>query len=191
MSGRPDRLTCQSGEWEYAAMQAGSRYARFDVLTRRGIALLVETAFMAGVVAPASAVLLGEPLAASGRPSDALTWIVAFGVVFCLRDIVGGGTSPVKRLLGLRVVRDRKGHRISRLALRNLIWVTGPSAWVIEGLASIRGRGRFGDRMVGTRVVDVAPECLGYWNAPLLLGAYFLPNLAYTHVGPAVIAALT
>ncbi len=170
-------------------MRNNGRYEAFDVLLRRGIALLVETAVMVGLVVPVLAVVFGETERLADPPGTTISWLIAFGVFFCLRDLAGGGTSPMKRLLGLRVVSDRPGHRTARLALRNIIWVCGPNTWFIEFLASLTGA-RFGDRMVGTRVVDVAPERLGYWAGPLLLGAYFLPNLAWGHVSPEVIAFL-
>lgn len=167
------------------------RHDRLDVLSRRGIALLVETAFVLGVVLPAVSVLVGETDLLAAAPGTTASWLIAFGVFFCLRDLIGGGTSPVKRLLGLRVVTERSRHRSLRLVLRNLVWVAGPNTWLIELLASARGKGRFGDRMVGTRVVDVARgRSSAYYTVPAVLVAYFLPAAAFKHIAPVVVQSL-
>ncbi len=167
------------------------------LVLRRGIAFALEVALLKLTVFPVVAVLFADvqPWTLAEIPVygalefDPLHPCV-FAGFFVLRDSLFGGTSPGKRLLGLRVVRTGTEERPSlvRSVLRNILLSIAQFVWLLELVVAHKtaDKRRIGDRIAGTQVVDLAPHkanhAWGVWFVVIVLSTNLATNLAVPEI---------
>lgn len=138
-----------------------------ELMLRRGTAFVLELLCLQLLVLPVALVATGDPTLGTvhapvlGTLHLKLVAPLVLGGAFLLRDVLFGGTSPGKRLVGLRVVHpgaDAPPRPFAAL-LRNVPLVLAGLGWLVEIFAAYRNddKRRLGDRIADTRVVDVDP----------------------------------
>lgn len=156
-------MASHSGAYPTAATQ---------LLYRRAVAFLVELTAVNVFVLPVVWVLFGDLLAGDAGDAGMLgtvrfdlatpLTIVAFVLT---RDLAFGGTSPAKRLVGLRVLATNESGEggtqptAAKRVLRNAPLLLTPLFWIVEYFAAKNdGRlRRFGDKLAQTVIVDANP----------------------------------
>lgn len=155
------------------ASQAGSSpVAATQLLYRRAIAFLVELTAVNVVLLPLVWVILGDRLSADagevgmlGKLRYDLATPLTLVAFLLTRDLAFGGTSPGKRLVGLRVFASsetdegRTPPTVAKRVLRNVPLLLTPLFWIVEYFAAKNdGRlRRLGDKLAHTVIVDVNP----------------------------------
>ena len=148
---------------------AASPTSATQLLHRRAVAFLVELTAVNVFVLPVVWVLLGDQLTGDagslgvlGKIRFDLATPLPLGAFLVARDLAFGGTSPGKRLVGLRVCAT-KGTDESQSqptamnrVLRNASLLLTPLFWIVEySVAKNDGRRRrLGDKLAQTMVVD-------------------------------------
>lgn len=138
------------------------------VLYRRAIAFLVEFSVINVFVLPVVWVLVGDRLSGElgevemlGRLRYDLSTPLTMLAFLLARDLFFGGTSPGKRLVGLRVRSAVHAGQpsVMQRGLRNVTLVLTPLFWIIEYFAAKNDPRlrRLGDKLAGTEIVDTNP----------------------------------
>lgn len=164
------------------SQSAAEEKPRDTVVLRRGCGLIIDL-FLAGTAFVVTWTLGLRVLHAAGA-LDAVSTIESDLVAtaglagsFMLRDALFGGTSPGKRMVGLRVTHpgSEGTPRVSASVLRNLPVLLFGLGWVVEFFAVHldEQRRRLGDRLADTRVVDVKPALARLPWTPIFLVTWF------------------
>jgi uncharacterized RDD family membrane protein YckC len=169
------------------------------LVTRRATALVLEFHIIALVLVPFfDALVDGGPrwhlaeVAILGSLNVTVLVPAVVGGSFLLRDLLFGGTSPGKRLVGLRVVRPNGDNRIGLgpALLRSLPLAFPVFGCLVEFVVASRSPGhrRLGDRLADTQVVEARPAFAKLpWDA-LFLAALFGGGAVRSMLGPSLAA---
>jgi uncharacterized RDD family membrane protein YckC len=165
-----DRRTISTPEGVELALPLGGVGSRF-------MALLLDS-LLQGIIVGAAAVvgftLLGQTGATIVISAGLLFAYLIYDVAF---EVRGGGRTPGKRAVGLRVVRDGGGPVGLRASLiRNVIRLFEAALLYVPAIVSIiatRTNQRLGDLAAGTLVIrDAKPEREPARSAPVPVEAY-------------------
>lgn len=155
---------------------------RDSVVLRRGCGFIVDL-FLAATAFVVTSTRGLRVLHAAGAVDAVSTieseLIVTAGLAgsFALRDALFGGTSPGKRMVGLRVTHpgSEGTPRASASVLRNLPLLLFGLGWIVEFFAVHldERRRRLGDRLADTQVIDIKPALARLPWTPLFFVMWF------------------
>ena len=153
---------------------------RDTVVLRRGSGLLIDLLLgsLTFTLTSALGLRLLHAVDAVDTVSDVEANVVAtagMAGILLFRDALFGGTSPGKRIVGLRVIHpgSERAPRMSASVLRNISLLLFGVGWIVEYFAVNldEQRRRLGDRLADTRVVDNKPRLARLpWLAIFLVG---------------------